>query len=153
PAYALLVMHVALGSLQSEASPVLPALLGGSFVLVATLHILTGRRERPLDSGAEKADWLAVGPPGSIPEFGARIVCAAGGERIAVFRYDGNLSAIFNVCAHQNGPLGEGRIVDGCVTCPWHGFQYRAADGCAPPPFTEKVATFRLRLVDGVVEV
>jgi nitrite reductase/ring-hydroxylating ferredoxin subunit len=29
----------------------------------------------------------------------------------------------------QNGPLGEGRIVDGCITCPWHGYQYRPDTG------------------------
>jgi hypothetical protein len=37
--------------------------------------------------------------------------------------------------------LGEGKIVDGCITCPWHGYQYRPADGVAGP-FTER-ATFR----------
>jgi nitrite reductase/ring-hydroxylating ferredoxin subunit/DMSO/TMAO reductase YedYZ heme-binding membrane subunit len=153
PAYGLLVMHVALGTLQSEASPVLPTLLAGSVVLVAGLHLAAGRRERPLDAGADGAAWLKVGPPDSIPESGARIVAPADGERIAVFRYGGRLAALSNVCAHQNGPLGEGRIVDGCVTCPWHGFQYRPEDGCAPPPFTEKVPTFRLRLVNGVVQV
>ena len=68
------------------------------------------------------------------------------GERVAVFRHGDKLSALANVCAHQNGPLGEGRIMDGCVTCPWHGFQYRPEDGCSPPPFTEKVATYRLKL-------
>ena len=47
------------------------------------------------------------------------------------------------------GPLGEGRIIDGCVTCPWHGYQYRPEDGAAPAPFTERVPTFRLRLVGG----
>ena len=61
------------------------------------------------------------------------------------------LSAVSNVCAHQNGPLGEGRIVDGFVTCPWHGFQYRPEDGCAPAPFTEKIATYQLRLERDVV--
>ena len=49
--------------------------------------------------------------------------------------------------------LGEGRIVDGCITCPWHGYQYRLADGCAPPPFTEKLATYRVRLERGILEV
>jgi nitrite reductase/ring-hydroxylating ferredoxin subunit len=39
------------------------------------------------------------------------------------------------------------------VTCPWHGFQYRLADGCAPPPFTEKLATYRVRVTNGLVEV
>ena len=73
-------------------------------------------------------------------------VSLPGGERAALFRFDGKIAAISNVCAHQNGPLGEGRIIDGCVTCPWHGFQYRPEDGCAPPPFTEKIPTYRVRL-------
>jgi nitrite reductase/ring-hydroxylating ferredoxin subunit len=68
------------------------------------------------------------------------------GERVAVFRYDGKVSAISNVCQHQNGPLGEGKIVDGCVTCPWHGYQYLPESGASPPPFTERVPTFRVRL-------
>ena len=65
----------------------------------------------------------------------------------------GKIGAVSNLCAHQNGPLGEGRIVDGCITCPWHGYQYRLADGCAPPPFTEKLATYRVRLKRGILEV
>jgi RecG-like helicase len=56
-----------------------------------------------------------------------------------------------NRCRHQGGPLGEGRIVDGCVTCPWHGFQYRPQDGVSPPPYTERVATYRTQVVDGIV--
>jgi len=51
------------------------------------------------------------------------------------------------------GPIGEGRIIDGCVTCPWHGYEYRLADGCAPPPFTEKLATYPVRITRGIVEV
>jgi methionine sulfoxide reductase heme-binding subunit len=39
------------------------------------------------------------------------------------------------------------------VICPWHGYQYRLADGCAPPPFTEKLVTYRVRIMAGVVEV
>ena len=68
---------------------------------------------------------------------------------MAIFRHGGRLSAVSNLCAHQNGPLGEGRIVDGCITCPWHGYQYRPEDGCAPPPFTERLATYRLRIENG----
>ena len=75
------------------------------------------------------------------------------GERVAVFRYDGKVSAISNVCQHQNGPLGEGRIVNGCVVCPWHGYEYRPDTGASPPPFTEKVPTFDVRVVDGRVFV
>ena len=85
-----------------------------------------------------------------IPESRA-ITVTVGGERVAVFRYEGKVSAISNVCKHQNGPLGEGRIIEGCVTCPWHGYQYQPVNGCSPPPFTDKVATFRTQVVNGTV--
>jgi methionine sulfoxide reductase heme-binding subunit len=63
-----------------------------------------------------------------------------------VFRYGGRISAVTNVCAHQRGPLGEGKYVDGCITCPWHGWQYRPGNGQSPPPFQERIATFRVRV-------
>jgi nitrite reductase/ring-hydroxylating ferredoxin subunit len=78
---------------------------------------------------------------------------ARGGERIAVFRDGARIGALSNLCARQNGPIGEGCIIAGYVTCPWHGYQYRLADGCAPPPFGDKLATYRLRLSAGSVEV
>jgi nitrite reductase/ring-hydroxylating ferredoxin subunit/DMSO/TMAO reductase YedYZ heme-binding membrane subunit len=154
-AYGLVVMHVALGIMQYERTALLPAMLFGGLGVVAGLHIAAGRRERALDRGQTptRDSWIAVGAPASIPDKGARIVAAPGGERIAVFRDGGRIGALTNLCAHQNGPIGEGRIIDGCVTCPWHGYQYRLEDGCAPPPFTERLATYRVRLRDGVVEV
>jgi len=76
------------------------------------------------------------------------VVCP-GGERVAVFRDGESYSAISNVCAHQAGPLGEGRIIDGCVTCPWHGYQYDAKSGQSPPPYSEKIPTYELRVEGG----
>ena len=154
-AYGLVVMHVALGIMQGDRNPLIPAMLIAGFGCVSVLHLLAAWRERAADRGiaATGEGWLAVGPPLSIPDKGARIVAAPGGERIAVFRDGARIGALSNLCAHQNGPIGEGRIIDGCVTCPWHGYQYRLDDGCAPPPFTEKLATYRVRLREGVVEV
>ncbi len=154
-AYGLVVMHVALGIMQYERTPLIPLMLMGSFGAVTVLHLAAGWRERRGErAGAASGDgWIVVGPPRSIPDKAARIVVAAGGERIAVFRDGEEIGALTNLCAHQNGPIGEGCIVDGCVTCPWHGYQYRLADGCAPPPFTEKLVTYRTRIRNGVVEV
>lgn len=153
-AYALVLVHVARGVLQDERSPVVVALFAGAFAWTAGLHAISGWREARGDGVSSPLDgWIRVGPPHSIPDKAARIVSAPGGERIAVFRDGDEIGALTNLCAHQNGPLGEGRIIDGCVTCPWHGYQYRLADGCAPPPFKERLATYRLRLRDGVVEV
>jgi nitrite reductase/ring-hydroxylating ferredoxin subunit len=97
--------------------------------------------------------WLDAGPAAAIEEDHGIVLTPPDAEAIAIFRHAGRLSAVTNLCAHQNGPLGEGRVIDGCITCPWHGYQYRLEDGCAPPPFTETLATFRLRVVDGRVLV
>lgn len=149
-AYALIVAHVAFGALQAETSPVLAAIVALGVVTVVGLHLEAARRESRIDRSPSATGFVDVGPATTIPEGRARVV-SLGGERVAVFRYDGKISAISNLCRHQNGPLGEGRIIDGCVTCPWHGYQYLPECGASPPPFTEKVATYRSRVVDGNV--
>jgi nitrite reductase/ring-hydroxylating ferredoxin subunit len=63
------------------------------------------------------------------------------------------LSVVSNVCQHQNGPLGEGKYTHGCITCPWHSFQYKPHNGAAPEPFTEKIPTFDVRVVEGDIFV
>lgn len=154
PAYALLVGHVALGALQAERGISGAIAVVAGVVCVVVLHLVAGMREVRKDAGGEvEAGWIDVGTVGEIPEDRARTVCAAGGERIAVFKSKGEISAVTNVCAHQGGPLGEGKIIDGCITCPWHGWQYRARDGCSPPPFEEKIATYQVRIVKGRVQV
>ena len=152
-AYGVLVMHVALGVMQADQRAFIPVLLGGSFALVAGLHIAAAWREHTADRGTPQGGWIAVGAPASIPDKRARIIAAPNGERIAVFRDGTQIGALTNLCAHQNGPLGEGCIRNGLVTCPWHGYEYRLEDGCAPPPFTERLATYRVRLANGVIEV
>lgn len=155
PAYALLIGHVALGALQTNRGWVLTALVLAGAALVCGLHTAAGLREHRADRGApptartEGGEWVDVGPAHEIPDNRARTVCAPGGERIAVFRHNGAVSAVTNLCAHQGGPLGEGAVIDGCITCPWHGWQYRPHDGCSPPPFQEKIATFQVRIVAG----
>lgn len=156
-AYGLIVAHVALGALQSDRSFLATGLVLGGVALLTGLHIAAALRERRTDARADAAPdaagWIDAGQADTIPQDRARTICAPGGVRIAVFRHAGEVSAITNVCAHQGGPLGEGRVIDGCVTCPWHGWQYRAADGVAPPPFKERVATYPVRIVGGRVQV
>jgi nitrite reductase/ring-hydroxylating ferredoxin subunit len=62
-----------------------------------------------------------------IEESRAKIFCVDK-ERIAIYKHENKLYALHNVCKHQGGPLGEGKILDGCITCPWHGYQYFAAE-------------------------
>jgi len=154
-AYALILFHVMLGVVQYETSPVVSFLLGAGLVTVVTLHVVAALKERRLDipSGQEiSGSYVRACNLDEIKNNRARLICL-GNERIAIFRYGNRLSAVSNVCKHQNGPLGEGRIIDGCITCPWHGYQYLPHNGCSPPPFKEKVATFDVRVVNNEVWV
>ena len=156
-AYALLVVHIAFGALQSETHSSFSFLLFGGVLLVGGLHLWAGWRQ----AGSDREVRRSPAADGFVP------VCAVadlrenqplgamvGGERIAVLRYEGNkVSVVSGVCQHQNGPLAEGRFIYGCLTCPWHGYQYHPGDGCSPAPFTEKIPTFAVRLENGIVWV
>jgi len=145
-AYALLAAHVAFGIIQDVSSPVPIVLLGAGAVWIIGLHLFSGQRERQLDMEQDETEEYVYVCSVSDIENNHAVISTIAGERVAVFRYDGQISAVSNVCQHQDGPLGEGRIVGGLVTCPWHGYQYCPRSGNSPPPFTEKIPTFDVRL-------
>ncbi len=154
-AYALIIMHVALGFLQAETSFVLTVLMAAGMIAVLGLHLLAAQKERRLDQderAATKEEFVEVCGVDDIPEYCAQVVTLAG-ERVAIFKYEDKISAVSNVCQHQNGPLGEGMIINGCITCPWHGYQYLPENGSSPPPFTEKIPTFNVKVENGRVFV
>jgi nitrite reductase/ring-hydroxylating ferredoxin subunit/DMSO/TMAO reductase YedYZ heme-binding membrane subunit len=154
-AYALIVSHVMFGVFQGEISRILGWALCAGVLTVFTLHLVAARHEAMRDrenTNVKKDGFVDVCAVDEIPEKRAVVTCLSG-ERVAVFRYDGRISAISNVCQHQNGPLGEGRIVNDCVVCPWHGYEYQPATGASPAPFTEKVPTFDVRVRAGRVLV
>jgi DMSO/TMAO reductase YedYZ heme-binding membrane subunit/nitrite reductase/ring-hydroxylating ferredoxin subunit len=154
-AYALVLGHVFLGALQSERSPVYPTLIGLAFVALVTLHLAAFQRERRIDRRRQRATaegFERVAHADELVANQGRVVMV-GGQRLALFLHEGKLFALSNVCRHQGGPLGEGRIVNGCLTCPWHGYQYRVEDGCSPPPFTEVAPTHAVRVIDAEIFV
>jgi sulfoxide reductase heme-binding subunit YedZ len=151
-AYALLLGHVFLGNFQQETSLFTIGFMLIGFVTITSLHIAAAFQESKLDKPSKINDWLEVCDVDEIEEDRAKIF-TVGKERVAVFKYEGKLSAVHNVCKHQGGPLGEGKIIDGCITCPWHGYQYLPGNGQSPPPFTEKVATYELKLEGSTVYI
>ncbi len=151
-AYALIILHVSLGALQNETSPIIFGMMLIGLVTVCTLHIISGLKEWKLDQTHEQNDWIAACRVDEVVENKAKIVTISG-ERVAIYKYEGKLSAVNNVCRHQGGPIGEGKIIDGCITCPWHGYQYLPGNGQSPPPFTEKLETYYLKLEDGKIWV
>ncbi len=154
-AYGLIVLHVALGILQQETSPVYAGVVGLGLFTVTGLHLLAAFRPQRRDlhlTGPAQDEFVLVCSVNDIPDNRAKTLLV-NGENIAVFRYGDKLAAVSNLCRHQNGPLGEGKIIDGCITCPWHGYQYLPENGQSPPPFKEKVETYALRCIEGMVWV
>lgn len=147
-AYLLVVMHVMLGVIQYEKNPAFVLILFTGSALLIILHLLAGIKERKIDKMKFKPKedgFVYVCEADEIEDSRAKIFCIDQ-ERIAVYRHENKLYAVHNVCKHQGGPLGEGKIVDGCITCPWHGYQYLPQNGQSPPPFKEKVSTYDVRV-------
>ncbi|MDJ0645891.1 MAG: ferric reductase-like transmembrane domain-containing protein [Flavobacteriaceae bacterium] len=153
-AYVLIIAHVFLGTFQQETSPFTIGFLILGFITISGLHLAAAFKERKTDSNKTEEDegWIKVCTVDEIENDRAKVFKLAN-DRVAIFKYDGKLAAIHNVCKHQGGPLGEGKIIDGCVTCPWHGYQYLPNNGQSPPPYTEKVATYQLRLKDAIIYI
>ena len=61
--------------------------------------------------------------------------CIAGDRLIALYRQGDEFFALDGVCPHAGGPLAEGVVRGGIVTCPWHGWQYhlRTGENCLNP--------------------
>ncbi len=163
-AYSLIVLHIVFGALQQDVTGLLPWMVMLSVGLVGGLHLVASFTGSAADIEIQSANetggeiggenWVSVGRSEDIPNNRAITVSINQQERVAIFRYDENkICAVSNVCQHQNGPLGEGRVIDGFITCPWHGYQYRPEDGCSPPPFTEKIKTYNLKLIKNEVFV
>lgn len=153
-AYFLVILHVVLGVLQLENNPITYLFMLVGLVFLSSIHIWAGVKSYRFDTQQNMVleGWHYVSELHEIEPNKAKMV-NLNNERIAVFKYDQKLSAVHNVCKHQNGPLGEGKIVDGCITCPWHGYQYQPQDGCSPAPFTEKLSTYQLKLIGTKIHV
>ncbi len=159
PAYAALLGHIAFGALQQEARDYAWATTAATAAAVFGMHFVAGWRERTRskDGGTDEPSQQLDGEDYSrtiraeeLAEGRGRVV-RLGERRVAVFRNGRSVVCVSNTCSHQMGPLGEGKIVDGYVTCPWHGFQFDPATGRAPPPYPDCIETYDTRLRDGWV--
>ncbi|HEX5596453.1 MAG TPA: Rieske 2Fe-2S domain-containing protein [Micromonosporaceae bacterium] len=76
---------------------------------------------------------------------------------VVVYRDGDEISVLLDRCAHQSGPLGQGKIVrvDGkaCVMCPWHGSTFQLSDGeVVHGPAGTDQQNLPTRIVDGMVQ-
>ena len=67
---------------------------------------------------------------------------------------DGVVYAVADVCTHDRGPLGEGRLRGSVIECPRHGARFDVRDGSVvAAPAVRPLPTFSVRVVDGRGEV
>jgi nitrite reductase/ring-hydroxylating ferredoxin subunit/uncharacterized membrane protein len=98
-------------------------------------------------------DWTPVLADDALAEGEARLVNAAGND-VMLYRGNGTLCALADHCMHAGGPLHEGSIEAGRVTCPWHASTFNLADGSlVRGPATAPQPSYEARVQDGKIEV
>ena len=121
--------------------------LGGH--LIAALGI--GVDTTAFDAGPD--DWTDAGPASAL-DGGGPIAVQADGVDVLVVPDGDRLLALADRCTHRGGPLHEGKVVVGCVECPWHQSRFRLTDGeVEQGPATQAQPVFEARVVDDRLQV
>ncbi|OGL73189.1 hypothetical protein A3E39_00245 [Candidatus Uhrbacteria bacterium RIFCSPHIGHO2_12_FULL_60_25] len=155
-AYASVVLHVYFGRAQVQ-GPWAEWTVLGLFALVLGSHTAGWVRnwnEQGAWSVVRSASdgWTDVCAISDLqPGEGRRV--DVNGFPIALFLHEGRVLAFFGYCAHQKGPLWQGKIVQGFLTCPWHGWQYSVKDGKGPEGLHDQVPFYETKVEGGRVFV
>jgi nitrite reductase (NADH) small subunit len=80
------------------------------------------------DNQAGDGIWRTVCRVGELADGEGKTV-TVGGQLIAVFNDRGQYLAIDDTCPHMGASLSGGYVEEGVVTCPWHAWRFRLADG------------------------
>lgn len=83
-------------------------------------------------------------------------VITVSGCRLAVCNVDGEFFAVDDLCTHDNGPLGEGEILDHQIECPRHGARFDVRTGkpaCLPAVLPIKTYPTEIRGSDVFIAV
>jgi len=100
-----------------------------------------------------ETDWTTVMPEVEL-RFGEPAVARVGDDDVLLVREGSGISAIGDTCSHAGGPLHEGPVSDGCVTCPWHGSVFGLSDGgVVHGPATDPQPAYDVRAAGGQVSV
>lgn len=135
--------------------------LGGLAALAAG-GIIGGHLSFRLAGGANHAEavphivepgWHHLTAAAHLPE-NKPVRMVLGEVPVVVIRSGGQVHALADRCSHMSGPLSDGDLAEGCLTCPWHGSVFRISDGSvARGPATASQPVFDTRVVAGEVQV
>jgi nitrite reductase/ring-hydroxylating ferredoxin subunit len=98
-------------------------------------------------------DNTAEAPPawhriGSLAELrgGSPVKASIGKVRVAAFAVGDSVVATNGRCPHAGGPLHEGEVEDGVLTCPWHGWTYDLSTGACGEDDSLNLDRFPVRI-------
>jgi nitrite reductase/ring-hydroxylating ferredoxin subunit/uncharacterized membrane protein len=99
------------------------------------------------------SEWVEALPEAELPE--GRPACAlVAGVPVLLVREGNEIRALADRCTHRGGPLHEGEVKDGSVTCPWHGSRFDLRTGSVEQgPASSPQPAYEARTRDGAVEV
>ena len=98
------------------------------------------------------AEFRTVCKLDEIPDGEGKTV-SVGDKLIAVFRVGGEFRAIDDVCPHMGASLSDGYVENGVVTCPWHAWRFRLADGAWADNPRLKIGCYPVRVQGDDVQV
>jgi nitrite reductase (NADH) small subunit len=100
------------------------------------------------------------------------LVVEVAGRRVGLFRIDDEVYAYLDVCPHQGGPVGTGRLFPALrgevrerrlreyedagttvIACPWHGWEFDARDGTCLIDPSRRLRSFPATVREGEVMV
>jgi Fe-S cluster biogenesis protein NfuA/nitrite reductase/ring-hydroxylating ferredoxin subunit len=80
------------------------------------------------------ATWVKATTIEQIPESGI-LTSEIGKNSLILYRQGVEVTCYLNTCSHLATPLDQGKLDNGIITCPSHGFQYKLATGeCLTTP-------------------
>jgi nitrite reductase/ring-hydroxylating ferredoxin subunit/uncharacterized membrane protein len=98
-------------------------------------------------------EWAEAMPEQELVE--GRPACALVGDvPVLLVREGGEIHALANRCTHRGGPLHEGEVSEGRVTCPWHGSEFDLRTGSVERgPASSPQPAYEARTRNGTIEV
>jgi nitrite reductase/ring-hydroxylating ferredoxin subunit len=134
----------------------------GGLAMASGAGLLGGHIAFRLAGGANHAEgvphltqpgWQDLMQAQDLPE-GQPVRQMLGEVPVVAVRVNGVASVLADRCSHMSGPLSDGDLDGGCLTCPWHGSVFRVADGSvARGPATAPQPSFEVREAGGVLQV
>ena len=103
------------------------------------------------DAEAPRSDGFSLACREDQVVEGQGFAAEVSGKEIALFRVGEKFVAIDNACPHAGGPLSQGTIEGGVVTCPWHGWTFNACTGCSIEPAGKEVGSYEVKLEHGKI--